>query len=220
MKTKEERKLKKSWLWNGGIIAALIAAVAVFAAMLQLEKNVLTQYEKGMIYVVKKEIPKGQRITENNYTEYMEQKQLDKNCIPPTALSDYVQISDMVAVSKLEQGVLLTEGMFEKENLITGVMQEPVVAGFKVEDMYQVAGGTLRTGDRIHIYNVDEEGYAMLSWEDVYVQEVFDNSGMTIANEDTSSVAQRVNIYMDKADVERFYTELALGSLRAVKVYE
>lgn len=220
MNTKEKRTRKVAWLWNGGIVAALIAAVAVFAVMLQLEKNVLTQYEKGTIYVVKKEIPKGQRITDNNYTEYMEPKELDKNCIPQTALNSYEQISDMVAVSKLEQGVLLTQGMFEKENLVTAAMAEPVITGFKVEDMYQVAGGTLRTGDRIHIYNVNEEGYALLTWENVFVQEVFDNSGIAIGNEDEVSAAQRVNIYMDKADVEQFYTELASGSLRAVKVCE
>lgn len=218
MKTKERNGLPKSQIWNGAIIAALIAAVAVFGVMLQMEKNVLTQYEKGVIFVAKKEIPKGLMITETNYWEYMEQRELDKSCIPPTALTDVTQINKLVTIMKLEQGVLLTKGMFQEENLITANMQEPVIAGFKVEDIYQVAGGTLRAGDRIHVYNVDESGYAILTWENVFVQEVFDSAGKAISNGDEVSVAQRVNIYMDKADAERFYTELAMGSLRAVKV--
>lgn len=218
MKTNERNGLPKARIWNGAMIAALIAAVAVFAVMLQLEKNVLTQYEKGIIFVTKKELPKGLMITQTNYSEYMEQRELDKSCIPPTALTEVTEIDKLVTVAGLERGVLLTKGMFQEENQITADMQEPVIAGFKVEDMYQVAGGTLRTGDRIHIYNVDESGYAALTWENVFVQEVFDNAGKAIASGDESSVAQRVNVYMDKADVERFYTELSLGSLRAVKV--
>ena len=35
---------------TGGTIAALIAAAAVFVCMVQMEKSILTQYEKGIIY--------------------------------------------------------------------------------------------------------------------------------------------------------------------------
>ena len=35
-------------------------------------------------------------------------------------------------------------------------MTQPVVAGFKADDLYQVVGGVLRSGDRINIYQVNE----------------------------------------------------------------
>jgi len=220
MKVKKERVLHKSWFWNGSIAAALIAAVAVFGVMLQMEKNVLTEYEKGNIYVAVKEIPEGLLITEENYSEYFEERQLDKSCIPATALSSMEEVTGLVPVAEIEQGVLLTKGMFEELNQILSDMQEPVIAGMKAEDLYQVAGGVLRSGDRIHIYSVDEEGDTKLVWENVFVQEAFDQAGNVIGNEDTQSAVQRMNVYLNKADVEVFYSELTSGTLRVVKVCE
>ncbi len=217
-----EKKIRnqKSWLWNGSIIAALVAAIAVFMVMLQMEKNVLTQYEKGGIYIAAKEIPKGESITKQNYMEYLQYKELDKNCIPKTAISAPQQIDNLVPLYEIEQGVLLTMGMFEPVNEITKNMEKPVIAGFRAEDIYQVVGGVLRAGDRIQLYHVDETGRAYLVWDNVFVQQVFDSSGLAIANTDTNKAAQRINVYMDANEVEEFYSHMAAGSIRVVKVCE
>ncbi|MCM1056588.1 MAG: SAF domain-containing protein [Firmicutes bacterium] len=202
----------------GGMAAALIAAVAVFTVMLQLEKSTLTKYEKGTVYAAAAEIPKGQMITAENLNIYFQEKSLDSSCIPESALCSPEQVTGLAAVFDIEQGVLLSEGMFEALDDVLSGMKEPVVAGFKVEDLYQVAGGVLRAGDRIHIYSVSEEGAAALAWSNVYVQEVFDQAGVRIVSGDRATSAQRINIYLDKEDVEAFYSELASGTLRAVRV--
>lgn len=202
----------------GGVIAALVAAVAVFVVMLQMEKNILTKYEKGTVYVAAADIPKGQLITEENLDRYFEEKTLDISCIPATALNCPEQVAGLAAVFDIEPGVLLSEGMFETLDDIWKDMEEPVVAGFKAEDIYQVVGGVLRAGDRIHIYSVSEERQAVLVWDDVYVKEVFDQTGMRIDGGDMVTAASRINVYLDKKDVEAFYSELASGTLRAVRV--
>lgn len=208
----------KSRIWIGSIIAALVAAVAVFAVMMQMEKNLLTQYEKSNVLVAATGIPEGQLITPENCGTYFAEVELDKNCIPDTALTSVEQISDMVPVADIEEGVLLTSGMFEELNEITADMQAPVIAGFKAEDLYQVVGGVLRTGDRINIYGVTEEGEAILNWQDVFVQQVFDNAGACITNDDRETAAQRINVYLEQENVELFYSQLATGTLRVVKV--
>ena len=103
---------------------------------------------------------------------------------------------------------------------ITEQMREPVIAGFRAEDLYQVVGGVLRAGDRIHIYCVEqeeEEQNGKLLWENVFVQQVFDRNGAAIGGDDGTTPAQRVNIYMEKERVADFYAALAQGSLRVVK---
>lgn len=219
---KEKRKRMseniRARLWMGSIIAALVVALTVFVVMIQIEKNILTQYEKGNIYVAIKDIPKGELITAANCDEYFELRQLDKSCIPRTAISGAEQVQNLVASFPIEKGVLLTSGMFEPLNSITAQMKEPVIAGFKAEDLYQVVGGVLRAGDHIHIYSVQEEGVTVLVWQDVYVQQVFDSAGKSVSNDDNSTSSQRINIYLDKEEVEQFYTELSIGSLRVVKV--
>ena len=218
MKKVKNRNTIKKWLWNGGILAALLAAVTVFVVMLEMEKRLLSQYERGVIYVAAKEIPEGQLITEVNCREYFKECQLDKSVIPKTALCDKRQVKGLVAAGNIEEGVLLTAGMFERLDDITAELKEPVVAGLKAEDLYQMAGGILRAGDRIHIYSVNKENTATLVWKNIYVQQVFDNVGGNISNEDKVTAVQRINVYLDSGDVEKFYTELASGSLRVVKV--
>lgn len=201
----------------GGIVTALAAALAVFAVMLQVEKKAMADYEKGTVYMAVREIPKGQMITEENYGQYFVQRELERSCIADSALRSPEQITGLAAGFNIAPGVLLTEEMFERRNDILGTMKEPVVAGFKADDLYQVVGGTLRAGDRIHIYRVTEGAETILIWDNVYVEEVFDQSGRRIENSDTSTAVQRVNVYLDKGDVETFYSELTSGTLRVVR---
>lgn len=221
MKDRKQREKRRgtSGLRMGGVLAALVASVAIFTAMVQMEKNILTQYEKNTIYTAVGEIPKGQLITAENYQQYFKEQQLDKNCIPSTALNSPNQVTGLVAAYDIDSGSLLTEGMFREVNDILEEMSVPVVAGFKAEDIYQVAGGVLRAGDIVNIYSV-KEGETSLVWPKVFVQQVFDASGTAIANGDTVTAAQRINVYLDEAEVQDFYTELASGSLRVVKLLE
>lgn len=208
---------KKRVFWTGSIVAAFVAASAIFILMLQTEKKVLTDYEKGNIFVAAREIPKGTLLSEENIIDYLELRKLDAGCIPETALVDGSRLAGKIAAFPIEKGVLLTEGMFEEMDAVTGNMAEPVIVGFKAEDLYQVVGGVLRAGDFVHIYVVTEKGQTQLIWQDVFVKQVFDNAGNAIGNEDRTTSAQRINVYLDKADVEEFYTRLAGGSLRVVK---
>lgn len=210
----------KMKVWTGSIVAALVAALAVFTAMLQIEKKTLADYEKGTVLVAACEIPKGQRITAANCGSCFEERELDQSFIPDTALTSVEQVQDMTAAAAIDKGVLLTSGMFERREDVLSGMQEPVIAGFRAEDIYQVVGGTLRAGDRIHIFRVDEEGEASLIWSDIYVREVFDQAGTSIACEDEVTAAQRINVYLDKKDIAAFYSELEAGSLRVVRKCE
>ena len=216
---KEVSKMKQSYSKKkaGVSLTTLVAAIALFIILIQMEKSILADYEKGEIYIAAHTIPKGQMITEKNYQEYFVMKEMDKKLIPSTALTNLQQVQGMAAIYDVEPGTHLTEGMFEDLKDIWAGMTEPVIAGFRAEDIYQVVGGTLRAGDRIHIYIVKDEN-ARLAWENIYVQQVFDASGGSIPNTDQFIAAQRINIYLDKSDIAAFYSEMADGSLRVVKL--
>lgn len=216
---KKQKKYDRARVKVGAGIAGIVAAVAVFVVLLQMEKNVMEQYEKAYVCVAAGEIPKGNLITADNCVKYVKLMEMETRNIPDTALQSADELVGLSAVFDVEKGVILTSGMFESREDILGAMEEPVIAGFKADDMYQVAGGVLRAGDRIHIYTVvgDE---AVLAWESIYVQQVFDAAGESISGDDDISIAQRINVYLDKEQVEAFYSGLAAGALRVVKVCE
>ena len=210
----------KTKIWIGSVIAALVAAVAVFFLMLQAEKNMLSGYEKKEVYVAAQVIPKGTLITEDTFGEYFQRRELDADMVVSAMLVSGEQMDAMASVYDIDQGTVITVGMFETVEEITKGMDAPVIAGCKADDLYQLVGGVLRPGDRIHIYGVNEENRVELLWSDVYVQQVFNHAGMAIEPGDGGTSAQRLNLYLDKGDVEVFYSRLTAGTLRVVKVCE
>lgn len=223
MKKRKMNPKLKNKIWNGSILAAFLAAVGVFAFLVQTEKRVLAEYEKEQVCVVTAEIPKGEKITGENAGQYITIAEIDKSIVPQSALKDIEEATGSVAVYGIEEGTVLTAGMLREEAAIIGQMEEPVIAGFRAEDMYQVVGGVLRAGDKIHIYCVDQEqgeeaDTGKILWENVWVQQVFDQAGAVISGKDNTTPAQRINIYLDNGGVADFYAALAQGSLRVVKI--
>ena len=221
----KKRKMSQAWknrIWNGSILAAFVAAMAVFVFLLQTEKRVLTEYEKEQVCVVTAAIPRGEKISAENAEQYITVMEIDKRIVPETALKSTETASGRIAAYGVEQGMVLTTGMLRELSEITEQMREPVIAGFRAEDLYQVVGGVLRAGDRIHIYCIDKDKDDFSGenpgWQNLFVQQVFDQSGNIIPCEDTTTPAQRVNIYLDNKNVEEFYRNLAKGSLRVVKI--
>lgn len=242
-----KKKVKK--ILPGAIAVGLLLSIIIYAVMLHIEKTALSDFERSTVVVAAKEVPAGQLITVQNVGDYFTQKEIDAKLVPTNAVLATDQMIEQVALYKIDAGTIMTTGMLDSFNEITASMEEPVIAGFKADDLYQVVGGVLRAGDRIHIYrivesseekedrgiiNTDqaeseesaenaeqtedaEEPEEAALWENIYVQEVFDQTGNRIPSGDQETAAQRINIYLDKADVEAFYAELASGTLRVVK---
>lgn len=202
----------------GAVLAALAASVIIYVVMLNVEKNALSDYEKGPVLTAVKEIPEGQVITAENAGEYVRAVEMDRKLISETAPASAEELAGLLALHGIAPGTILYREMFQPLDEITGAMEQPVIASFKAEDLYQVTGGILRTGDRIHIYTVAPENHdTQLVWQDVFVQQVFDSSGSAIMESDSTTAASRVNILIEKESVEAFYTSLASGSLRVVR---
>ena len=220
IKLREMSKNTKNKIWNGSILAAFIAAAAVFIIMLQAEKKVLAEYEKITVCVTIDDLPKGERITEDNILNYVQTVEIDRKIVPDTAIKNMDEITGRIAVHRIEKGSVVTRGMLESEEQITEEMEEAVIVGFRAEDLYQAVGGVLRAGYRIHIYCIDKEETAKEKpvWKNLFVQQVFDQNGNAIDSGDTTTPAQRINVYMDNGKVDDFYRNLAKGSLRVVKV--
>lgn len=209
--------VQKKNILPGAIAAGLLVSVIVYAVMLNAEKNALREYEKGTVLTAVSVIPSGTLITAENCPQYFAVQQIDARIIPATAVKEGTELENLIPSYDIEPGTIVTAGMFEALDTVTADMEEPCIVGFKADDLYQVVGGILRTGDRIHIYSVGEDNGARMIRENVYIQGVFDQNGNLIGNDDTLTAAQRVNIYLDKQDVEAFYSDLATGTLRAVK---
>lgn len=199
----------------GLLVAALITAASVFAIMTYFQRQALSDFEKKEIYVAVSDIPEGVVITEENASMYIAVKSVDAGCIPETALSDYRILSGLSPVFDIAEGTLLTTGMFTDSDDVLAEMTDPVLAGFKTDELSRAVSGVLRAGDRIDIYSADPEtGEGIQLCSNVYVECGYDSSGNAAVGDDT---AVMFNVYLESDEAEAFYDGLRSGYMYVVK---
>lgn len=205
----------------GIILAAFTAALISYVALLNVEKNALSAYEKAECWILAETLEKGTEITIDNIAQLFQRAQVDVQHIPQGAVTDPKMLAGSQAAITITQGSIVTDTMFTRLGSYRAALEKPVIAGCKADDLYQLVSGTLRSGDRIHIYTVDEEmGDAYLIWDNVMVYQTFDSGGNLIPPQDTVSAAARINVLLEEGNAELFYSELYKGSLRVVKLWE
>ena len=199
----------------GIFIAALITAAGVFAMMTYLQRQALSDFEKKDIYVAASDIPRGVVLDEANAKDYLIMKSVDAGSIPDNGTLDPDMITGLSPVYDIGKGTLLTDSMFDSSGALLASMSDPVLAGFRTDDLSKAVSGSLRAGDRVDIYSTDPEtGEGFLLCADVYVESGYDSSGNRVNDE---KPAVMFNIYLESSDTAVFYEGLASGSLYVVK---
>ncbi|MFI3238269.1 MAG: SAF domain-containing protein [Lachnospiraceae bacterium] len=223
MKRKKDKEASQESIlkrWLVVVCVAFTTAMIVFMMLLEVEQTVLSDYEKGSVVVATKEIEKGTVLTYENILQYITVKEIPLEIIPSSAVS-VESLDGYIASVTIAEGVILSEGLVVAEDEIISGLQNPVIIGFSADDLYQVVGGVLRAGDYIQIYHVSrEEQDEMYTWDCVYVEEVFDNSGISLSRSDTTTPAQRINIYMEESEVGLFFEVLEKGTVRVAKIMD
>ena len=202
----------------GLIAVSFVVALVTFFVLLHVEKEALKEYEKAFVYMASGEVPEDVLCDEESFSQYFTLKEVSKDILPVGYVDEASQAQGKRLAVAVSEGTILTEALLTGTEDYTKDLQNPVLVGVKAEDLSQVASGILRGGDMVHVYTVTEEGASLL-WENVLVQESFDGAGSRIASEDKQSSASRVNLLMEKSAVEDFYTLLAGGELKVVKVW-
>lgn len=216
-----KRKKEKRSILPGVILVAFVAAMATFFLLLHMEKEALTDYEKIQVWCTNAELVEGLEITDVVLEEYIVQVEIDKTKIPGRLINEPGDLLGKRTKIAIPSGMMLTESMFIDDNAMLDNLYQPVVAGCKGDDLFQMVSGVLRKGDMVNIYTVNEElGETYLLWENIMVHQSFDSSGNIIASEDDSIPAARVNLLLEEGYVEQFYNELKAGSLRLVKLWK
>ena len=192
---------------------AFLAAIAVYVFMLYTEKKTLAKENEVAVLVSTTEIKKGFITTNENKKTSIGIKAIPESMVPEHAFLAEDDMEASVAILNIPAGSILTRDMFENMNNITNEMRSPVLVGLKVDDLYQSAGGSIRSGNRVYIFLQDENDKTRLRWSEVYVADAFDSGGNKLFESDEGK-AVRFNIYLEKSDVEEFYDGLDSKKLR------
>lgn len=215
MKINKKSKNNKDKKGYGLFLAAIIVAAGVFAIMTYMQREALSDFEKRSVYVARVKVPRGTVINGENAAEYFELKDIDAGCIPDEVITDIKLMEGLSPVYEISKGTLLTNSMFITPNTVLSGMKEPVLAGFRTDDLSRAVSGVLKAGDRIDIYSSDPEtGDGVLLCKNAYVERGYDSSGNEVTG---NAAAVMFNIYLEYSESKKFYEGIKNGSIYVVK---
>ncbi len=214
----KKNKDKKEEMQKGKLgiyIAAWSTAAGVFAIMTYLQREVLSEFEKREVYVAAADIPVGTVINTENADDYLILKSVDAGSVPEECIDITAVSKGAAPVFDISRGTVISAGMLVSYSDRLSGMQDPVLAGFKADDLSRAVSGVLRAGDIIDIYSADKDtGAGKLLCGDVFVERGYDSSGNEVSDPET---AVMFNIWLESSDVGAFYEGLMSGNLYVVR---
>lgn len=219
-----ENKNKKSSFITGALILGVIVSIVVFAVMLNVEKNIMVNYEKGNVVLAKVDVPEGILITEKNVSNYFYVTEREQNTIPGTVFTDIKDLEGKIIMSNIGKDIMVskTTAVNYDENILK--TKDMVQISFETDKISQMVNGTLRQGDYISIYKIETikeenletrtECYTKPVWQNVFVYEVFDENGNKISNDDAITPAKLITVLVSQADITEFYTDFTSDTVR------
>jgi len=155
--TAGRQKKRERRIFPGVIASAFLASAVTFFLLLNIEKNLLSDYEKVTVWVAVEEMPRSLEINTEDLNKYFKQAEVDKRQMPENCVEDVFGLAGSRTALMIPKGTILSDSMFTDDEKYVKSLTEPVIVGCKAEDLYQVASGILRKGDMVNIYTVNDE---------------------------------------------------------------
>lgn len=221
------KKEKKESVIFITLIMGFIVAAIIFIVLLNVEKNTIANYERSEAVVAKKDIPYGLIIDEKNVNDYFQIKEYEKDMLPSGVCVDAKSLVGMVMASDVNKDSIITSSMYQELTDTVIKAHNMVKASFEAEKLSQVVNGTLRPGDKITIavyeegdklYGIEDKYTTKNVWDDVFVYEVFDSTGVKIPVDDDKTAAQLITVLINKEDMQEFYLGLNTSTLQVIKL--
>lgn len=220
------------------ITVSAIAAFILWGCAIIMQKSIINQEEKLLVYQVQNDIASGTKITEENIDNILALNEIQVSLIPEDYITDReVLINKFVNKAYKAKDIITEDGLTDTEKLYKDNIENPINVSFSVDSLSTAVSGTIREGDYINIYGLrkpetrDNYGIAVSSslyevdekftFKHVYIDKAFDSTGKRISSlkgEEQETPATMFSIILDEDDVELFNEMLKNCEVRLAKL--
>ena len=203
------------------IVLSLIAAISSFIFLLHLEKQIMTNYEKQEVVVVKKELPANLLITEANANEYLKLEQRESITLPEDVICTIEEMYDRSSQVRLLERNIMSRAITSDLAKIKEEIGNVTELSFSISSIGQAINGSIRGGDYINIYlKTTNEAQTKKQWQKLYVLEATNGSGEIIEVDAETNEALNFTILINKDDVATFLEGLSTDLITITNVSE
>lgn len=234
-----QEKNRRNNLWRIGVSA--VAAIVIFIALIVVEKSILNQEEKQMVYQVSKDIEAGTKLTEQNIDNFVHAREVQISLIPDKYITDKsVLVGKFVNRNYKERDIITEDGITDTEGSYKDSIKNPVEVSFSASDLSSAVAGKIREGDYVNIYGlrrheVPVEGAYTISTESqylvddvftfrhVYISKAYDGGGTRLeSDKDPSGEGDEsttlFTVILSEDDAELFTEMLRNAEIRLSKL--
>lgn len=216
---KKERYKEKKNSSGLAIFICLILTLALFVALVVIQKNIINNEDKVTVVVAKKDIPAKTVIDAKKVTTYFEEVKIVESLAYDGV---YTNLEDLFGD---ESEIYIEDTIIAKQIVGDDVIvpctkylsefKNPVEMGIKVSSFEHAAGGTLRRGDNVNLCSVDEFGneYSI----SLFILKAFDASGVVIEPENKDSVAVAFTVVMEDGSYTTVAEIIKMGTFDLIR---
>lgn len=184
------------------IITCLIFAVVIFVILVNVEKNIMKNYEKAPVVVCKQNINEKDDINKSNKKDYFEVVQVPKNIVPENTYKSLKEVPIGLASKDMYKKEILLKNDIQSSDSFVKDIEDPVIASISIKSLDKAVGGVLRRGDRVDISLIkDDTNDKSLLLSNIYIIEAMNSSGEKLTK-DKKEAATIFNIIVSKKDAQ------------------
>ena len=221
-------------------IAAVIGILLVIA-LFALEDAILNKEDTVSVYQLTQDVSEGTKITEDNVDSLVHLKDIQVSLVPDGYITDKAEMIDKFTTHDYKAKEIITEsGLEDKLNVYLDSIEDPVEISFSLSDLGSVVSGTLREGDYINMYGLQQTEVVQstpdgqvayyanttselrvnksYTFEHLMITKVFNSSGTEISTEDEVGASTMFIITISEQDAQKFNEMIANCDVRLAKV--
>lgn len=216
-KKRYAEKEKKSVL---GIIICLVISIAVFIAVVIIQRAITGGEDKVTVVVAKENMDAMDFVTLKNAEKYFKEVEVVESLAYQGVYSSIEEMFDgkneIYVMTKVSNGEIVSGKSVAACEEFLRDYEKPVAMGIKVASFDHANGGILRRGDRVMMCILDEMG-EQHEFE-LYILQAFDVDGLLIEPSDTVTVAENFNVVIEQDEYASVASIIQLGDFDLVKL--
>lgn len=202
------------------LVLVILFSIVAFICLFFAARKANGDFDYKMVLVATQELPKNTEITKENINSYFKSVKANVEMITEYNLSDASVLVGTYTNTVIHENEPIKTECFQRKKDILDSYQSPCEASVSSSTLGDVVSGTIRAGDWVEIYVLDEySGEATLAYEKpLYITSTFNNNGERILPGDLTSVSSSFNFYIERDAADELYHTIGKKKVILTKV--
>lgn len=198
------------------VLPLLFAGIVVCAIYLAMQQKAVQDDLKTTVVCMKEDVPANTYVESKDVDKYFTTVKVQLEAVPENAyksLSDFSKAGFYIEDSMKKSQMVLASNIAAKDEVMDKYLSGYEVTSFDAQNFSDGVNGSLRCGDIVDVYALDPATEILTLYaENVYVAEVYDNSGKKVTEPD--GIATAFTVWVTPDEVESLNLAVVYGGVQ------